>query len=311
MLRGKAKAVLVGLGLLTLCLSVAAEPTKIGFTVWNLQALFFNQQLAGINKAAEEHGVEVVAIDCQNDLSRQVSSIEDLVNLGVDAIIVNPVDAFGVLPAIEEAVAAGIPVIAIDQKIKVPPAAMFIGVDNYGAGVEIGKFVVDYVKEHMGGNAKIGVVAALNSYIQNLRLAGFLEAVKDEIGIQVVQVVDGQNVLEIAMTAAENLMTANPDLDLVYTTGEPATLGAIAAIEAASAADRIKLFGWDLHKQVIRAIDTGLALGIVQQDPFAEGYYGVVYALKILKGEKVPEELIIPVTIVTKENVDQYRELFK
>lgn len=289
----------------------SAEKIKIGFTVWNLQALFFNQQLAGIQKAAKENNVEVVAVDCQNDLTRQVSSIEDLVNLGVKAIIVNPVDAFGVLPAIEEAVAAGVPVIAIDQKIKVPPAAMFIGVDNYGAGVEIGRFVAEYIKANMGGRAKVGVIGALNSYIQNLRLAGFLEAVKDEIGIQVVQVVDGQNVLEIAMAAAENLMTANPDLDIVYTTGEPATLGAIAAIEAAGKADRVKVFGWDLHKQVIQAIDSGLAIGIVQQDPFAEGYYGVIYALKLLKGETVPEELIIPITIVTKENVDQYRDLFK
>lgn len=298
--------------LLTLgAFGLASKPITIGFTVWNLQALFFNQQLEGIKKAAADFGVEYVAIDCQNDLTRQVSSIEDLIRLGVNAIIVNPVDAFGVLPAIEEAVAAGIPVIAIDQKIKVPPASIFIGVDNYGAGVEIGKFVVEYVKNNMGGRAKIGIVGALNSYIQNLRMAGFLEAVRGEIGIQVVQIVDGQNVLEIAMAAAENLMTANPDLDLVYTTGEPATLGAIAAIEASGREKRVKLFGWDLHKAVIAAIDKGIALAIVQQDPFMQGYRGVEYALKVLRGEPVPEELIIPIVIVTKDNVDQFRALFK
>lgn len=288
-----------------------ASPIRIGFTVWNLQALFFNQQLEGIKKAAADFGVEYVAIDCQNDLARQVSSIEDLIRLKVDAIIVNPVDAFGVLPAIEEAVAAGIPVIAIDQKIKVPPARMFIGVDNYGAGTEIGRFVADYVKTYMGGRAKIGIVGALNSYIQNLRLAGFLEAIKGEIGIQVVQIVDGQNVLEIAMAAAENLMTANPDLDIIYTTGEPATLGAIAAVEAFGKAGMVRIFGWDLHKAVITAIDKGIAIAIVQQDPFAQGYKGVEYALKILAGEEVPEELIIPIIIVTKDNVDQFREMFK
>ena len=293
------------------CVAAASEQVTIGFTVWNLQVLFFNQQLDGIRQAAEENDVEVVAIDCHNDLTRQVSSIEDLVQQGVDAIIVNPVDAFGVIPAIEDAVAAGIPVIAVDQKIKVPPAAMFIGVDNYEAGVQIGQFVVDYVKDHMGGRAKIGVVGALNSYIQNLRLAGFLEAVKDEIGIQVVQVVDGQNVLEIAMSAAENLVAANPDLDIIYTTGEPATVGSVAAVEAAGKTDEVKIVGWDLQKQVIRGIDTGFVIGVVQQDPFAEGYQGVVYALKILKGEEVPEEVIIPVTIVTQENVDDFRALFE
>jgi len=94
--------------LLVIASSVAAAPEQvtIGFTVWNLQVLFFNQQLDGIRQAAEENNVEVVAIDCHNDLTRQVSSIEDLVQQGVDAIIVNPVDAFGVIPAIEDAVAA-------------------------------------------------------------------------------------------------------------------------------------------------------------------------------------------------------------
>lgn len=289
----------------------ASSPIRIGFTVWNLQALFFNLQLEGIKQAAADFGVEYVAIDCQNDLARQVSSIEDLIRQKVDAIIVNPVDAFGVLPAIEEAVAAGIPVIAIDQKIKVPPARMFIGVDNYGAGAEIGRFVVDYVNKYMGGRAKIGIVGALNSYIQNLRLAGFLEAVKGEIGIQVVQIVDGQNVLEIAMAAAETLMTANPDLDIIYTTGEPATLGSIAAVEAFGRTGVVKIFGWDLHKAVIAAIDKGIAIAIVQQDPFAQGYKGVEYALKILAGEEVPEEIIIPIIIVTKDNVDQFRAMFE
>lgn len=296
---------------LGLGLAAFGAPIKIGFTVWNLQALFFNQQLDGIKAAAAQFGVEYVAIDCQNDLAKQVSSIEDLIRLGVNAIIVNPVDAFGVLPAIEEAVAAGIPVIAIDQKIKVPPASTFIGVDNYGAGVEIGQYVVEYVKTYMGGRAQIGIVGALNSYIQNLRLAGFLEAVKGEIGIQVVQIVDGQNVLEIAMSAAENLMTANPTLDIIYTTGEPATLGAIAAIEASGRAGKVRVFGWDLHKSVINAIDKGIAVAIVQQDPFQEGYKGVEYALKLLAGEKIPEEIIIPITIVTKDNVDQFRAIFK
>lgn len=311
----KTKKLLLVLGVIALIASsvipvMAEGQTTIGFTVWNLQALFFNQQLDGIKQAAKDNNVKVIAVDCQNQLTRQVSSIEDLVQEGANAIIVNPVDATGVIPAIQDAVKAGVPIIAIDQKIEIPPASIFIGVDNYAAGKEIGEFLVKYVKDNMGGKAKVGIVGALNSYIQNLRMAGFLEAVKDEIGIQVVQVVDGQNVLEVAMSAAENLVSANPDLDFLYTTGEPQTVGSVAAIESAGKTDTIKIVGWDLQKQVISGIDKGFVIGIVQQDPYQEGYQGVVNALKVLKGEKIPEQIIIPIKIVTKDNVDQFRTLF-
>ena len=310
----KTRKLLLVLGVIVLIASsvipvVAESTTTIGFTVWNLQALFFNQQLDGIKQAAKDNNVKFIAVDCQNQLTRQVSSIEDLVQEGANAIIVNPVDATGVIPAIQDAVKAGVPIVAIDQKIEIPPASIFIGVDNYAAGKEIGEFLVKYVKDNMGGKAKVGIVGALNSYIQNLRMAGFLEAVKGEIGIQVVQIVDGQNVLEVAMSAAENLVSANPDLDFFYTTGEPQTVGSVAAIEAAGNT-KTKVVGWDLQKQVISGIDKGFVIGIVQQDPYQEGYQGVVNALKILKGEKVPEEIIIPITIVTKDNVDQFRALF-
>ena len=311
----KTKAMLLVIGAILVIagslMPVMAEgQITIGFTVWNLQALFFNQQLDGIKQAAKDNNVKFIAVDCQNQLTRQVSSIEDLVQEGANAIIVNPVDAMGVIPAIQDAVKAGVPVIAIDQKIEIPPASIFIGVDNYAAGKEIGEFLVKYVKENMGGKAKVGIVGALNSFIQNLRMAGFLEAVKDEIGIQVVQVVDGQNVLEVAMAAAENLVSANPDLDFFYTTGEPQTVGSVAAIEAAGNSSKAKVVGWDLQKQVINGIDKGFVIGIVQQDPYQEGYQGVVNALKVLKGEKIPEEILIPITIVTKDNVDQFRALF-
>ncbi len=289
-----------------------SQQKTIGFTVWNLQALFFNQQLAGIRQAAKDYNVKIIAIDCHNKPAEQVSSIEDLVQEGVNAIIVNPVDAFGVIPAMKDAVKAGIPCIAIDQKIQIPPASMFIGVDNYKAGVEIGNFFVKYVKEHWANKSvvKVGIGGALNAYIQNLRLAGFMEAIKGAPQIHVVQIVDGQNVLDVAMTAVENMLSANPDLDAIYTTGEPQTVGAVAAVESAGKTDKIKIVGWDLQKQVIDGIDKGFVVGIVQQDPYQEGYQGVAYALKILNGEKVPKTVLIPITIVTKDNVDQFRDLF-
>ncbi|MBZ0227850.1 MAG: substrate-binding domain-containing protein, partial [Bauldia sp.] len=207
---------------------------------------------------------------------------------------------------------AGIPVVAIDARIPDGDNAAFIGVDNEGAGAEIGKYFADYVKSNMGGSAKIGVVGALNSFIQNQRLDGFKKAVGESgVDIAFLDTVDGQNVQDIALTAAENLMTANPDMSALYATGEPALIGAISAVSSQQMTDKVKVFGWDLTAQAVKGIDEGWIVAVVQQDPYQEGVAGVESILKIKKGETVAPSIDIPVTIVTKENVDKFRDMFK
>lgn len=300
--------------LFVLCLPLgtfAAEKLTVGLVNINLQALFFNQIHDGAKQAAEENNVELIHVNANNDPGKQVEAIENFIQQKVDATILVAIDVNGVIPVINDANKAGMPVIGIDAQVEVPPAATYIGVDNYGAGIDIGKFTVEYVKKNLGGKARIGVVGALNSFIQNQRRDGFLEALKAEEGITVVGVVDGQNVQEVAMTASENLVTANPDMDLIYATGEPASIGAVAAVEAGGYADRVKIVGWDLQAQIIRGIDEGFVVGIVQQDPFTEGSEGVKAALKLIAGETVPKEILVPVTIVTKDNVESFRSLFE
>ena len=170
--------------------------------------------------------------NANNVPSAQNDAIENYITQKVDGIILVAIDVNGVKPAITAAKAAGIPVIAIDAQIPDGDNVAFVGVDNTKAGEDIGKFFADYVKTEMGGTAKIGVVGALNSFIQNQRLDGFKKAVTDG-GDEVtfLDTVDGQNVQDIALGAAENLMTANPDMTTIYATGEPALIGAVSAVD--------------------------------------------------------------------------------
>jgi ribose transport system substrate-binding protein len=164
----------------------------------------------------------------------------------------------------------------------------------------------------MGGTAKIGIVGALNSFIQNQRLDGFKKAVTDSgLAITFLDTVDGQNVQETAMSASENLMTANPDMTTLYATGEPALLGAVSAVTSQGRTGDVKVFGWDLTKQVIQGIDDGWVAAVVQQDPAGEGKAAVEALTKLKKGETVEPIINIPVTIVTKDNVEQYRAMFQ
>jgi ribose transport system substrate-binding protein len=225
--------------------------------------------------------------------------------------VVVAIDINGVMPAVEAAAKAKIPVVAVDAILPKGPQVAQVGVDNEAAGKLIGEHFLKVMNAEMGGQAKLGVVGALNSFIQNVRQKGFEDVVKSVPGVTMAGVVDGRNIQDNAMSAAENLMTANPDLSAIYATGEPALLGAVAAVESQGRQDKVKVVGWDLTASAINGIDAGYVVGVVQQDPAGMGAAAVEAALKAAKGETVPATIAVPVTIVTKDNVEPYRAVFK
>lgn len=289
----------------------AQDEPQIGLSTINLQALFFNQINDGALAAAEEFGADVQIVDSNNDPDRQVRAIESFVTQQKDAIIVVAIDVNGIVPALQAARDAGIPVVAIDAQVASPPANVFIGVDNYGAGVQAGEYTLSFINDELGGTAKVGIVGALNSFIQNQRRDGFVEALEGAEGVEIVSTVDGQNQQEIALTAAENLMTGNSDLDIVYATGEPALIGTVAAVESQGLTDGVAVIGWDLTQQAIRGIEEGFVEAVIQQNPYQEGYEAVRASLDLIAGEDVAGEILIPIDIVTDENVDDFRYLFE
>ena len=303
------------------CAAAIAMTLVVGSSAWadtfalvtiNQQALFFNQINEGAQKAADAAGAKLVIFNANNVPSAQNDAMENYITQKVDGIILVAIDVNGVKPAITAAKTAGIPVIAIDAQIPDGDNIAFVGVDNTKAGEDIGKFYADYVKTNMSGTAKIGVIGALNSFIQNQRLDGFKKAVADSgQKITFLDTVDGQNVQDVALTAAENLMTANPDMTTLYATGEPALVGAVSAVTSQGRTGDVKVFGWDLTKQAVEGIDAGWVTAVVQQDPAGEGKAAIEALTKLKKGEKVEPIINVPVTIVTKENVDQFRGMFK
>lgn len=291
----------------TVLAMTAADAQTIALVQINQQALFFNQMNEGAQAAAEEVGAELTIFNANNDPAAQNNAIETYIAQGVDAIIVVAIDVNGVMPAVEQAEAAGIPVLAVDAILPDGPQKAQIGVDNRAAG----EMMAAHFLEATGGTAEVGIVGALNSFIQNIRQEGFEAGIASTDGVSVVGVVDGRNVQDTALTAAENLMTANPGMTAIYATGEPAMVGAVAAVEAQGATDRVAVFGWDLTAQVIAGIDAGYVKGVVQQDPAEMGAAAVRAAKTLIDGGTVEPTIGVPVTIVTQDNVDDFRGMFQ
>jgi ribose transport system substrate-binding protein len=288
---------------------VRAQQPTFALIQINQQALFFNQMNDGAKKAADTAGAKLVIFNANNDPAAQSNAIETYMQQKVNGLIVVAIDVNGVMPAVKAAAAAGIPVVAVDAILPDGPQKAQVGVDNALAGKMIAEHFVKFVD--LGGTAKIGIVGALNSFIQNIRQKGFEDTIKGNSKITVAGVVDGRNIQDNALSAAENLMTGNPDLNAIYATGEPALLGAIAAVESQGRKDKVKIVGWDLTAQAIKGIDEGFVVGVIQQDPAGMGAAAVDALAKLVKGGTVEKNIAVPVTIVTKANVDPYRSVFK
>ncbi len=308
------------LAIASLCLAVAMHPLfaqgtqkkmSVGLVLINLQAKFFNDINAGAVDAAKKANVNLQVIDGNNDPTAQVNAVETLTQQKVDGIIMVAIDVKGIVPALQDAAKSGVKVVAVDAKVEDPSVKAFIGVDNAKAGADFGDSVGKYISEKLGGKAKIGIIGALNSFIQNQRKDNFIAAVQKTAGVTIGNTVDGQNVQERALAASENLVTSSPDINVIYATGEPALIGAIAALESQGATKHIKLFGWDLSKQAVKAMDDGFLVGVVQQNPYQEGVEAIDALVKLSQGKELPSFINVPVEFVTTENIEKYRPAFK
>jgi ribose transport system substrate-binding protein len=303
-------ATLLGATALLAAVPAAAQDKTFALIQINQQALFFNQMNEGAQAAADAAGVELVIFNANNDPAAQNSAIETYIQQGVAGLAVVAIDVNGIMPAVEQAAAAGIPVVAIDAILPdTGPQLAQIGVDNAKAGADLGAVFNEWATA--AGGAKIGIVGALNSFIQNVRLDGFEGAISGTAGVTMAGTVDGQNVQDTALAAAENLMTANPDMTAIYATGEPALLGAIAAVESQGRQADVKVFGWDLTASAIAGIDAGYVEAVIQQDPAGMGAAAVDALVTITGGGTVEKNISVPVTIVNKSNVDDFRAMFQ
>lgn len=295
----------VALGLSAPGLRAQDEGPTLCMVTFSLQVTYFQQTVVGAERAAEELGVDLIVFDPQADATRQVTLVEDCIARQVDGIIVDPIESGSLLGPIEQAEAAGIPMVTLDTPIDHPNIVTLIGVNQYETSREFGRYVAGYIAGAMGGEARVGLMIA-SSEVQLARRDGFVEALESLPGVEIVAEGDGRNILERATAEAENMLTANPDIDVIYATGDPQLQGGLAA--GLSQNRDIAFFGWDdIPAPFVPPLLDGRLVGFLMQSPDFNGEQGVRALVDYLNGDPVPERLSYIPTIVTPYNVEQYR----
>jgi ABC-type sugar transport system substrate-binding protein len=283
----------------------AADKLTVCYVTFSLQVDYFQAGVGGAKKAADELGVNLIVHDPQADTGRQVSQFEDCIAQKADAIIIDPIESTAVAGPIEEAGKKGIPIAALDTPINSPYVVVQLGIPQFDASREFGHFIAGYIIGKMGGKAKVGVMLA-STEVQLARRDGFLEALKAVPGATVVATGDGRNIIEKAQSAAEDMLTTHPDIDVIYATGDPQLQGGLAA--AASQGRTIAFFGWDdIPQPFIKPLEEGRIVGFLKQAPQVGGEMAVRFLVKKLKGETIPAHYSYNPTVVTQYNLDKYR----
>jgi len=279
-----------------------AKTITIGFAVSTLANPFFvTMKEAGEQKAAEL-GVKLVTLDAQDNNEKQTSQIEDLISQKVDLLIINPIDSDAVVNAVKEANDAGIPVITVTRPSKGGTVIQHLDIDNK----EAGKLDAEELVKELDGKGKVAVLEGIaGAPSAQDRQSGFMDYIKAYPDIKVVSSLTANYSREEGAKVMEDVLQANPELDAVYAHNDEMALGAVRSIIAANRLDKIKVFGIDATDDAIAAIKNGEMAATVKQQPALEMSMAVQAAVDYLGGKSVEPTVIIPLVLVTKDNVNQ------
>ena len=264
----------------------AQDPVIVGLITKTETNPFFVKMREGAQAKADELGLELMtaAGSFDGDNEAQVTAIENMINAGAVGILIVPSDSSAIVPAIESAREQGVLVIALDTPLNPEDASdALFATDNFRAGELIGQ----YAKAQMGDTAP--VIATLDLApgitVGTLRHNGFMagygladvtaESAEQTNTPEVVCSQDTQGDQTKGQTAMENCLTANPDINLVYTINEPAAFGAATAIQNAGLEDQITIVSVDGGCAGVRGVVDGQIAATSQQYPLEMASLGV------------------------------------
>ncbi|HWK24153.1 MAG TPA: ribose ABC transporter substrate-binding protein RbsB [Ureibacillus sp.] len=264
---------------------------KIGFSISTLNNPFFVTLSEGAKANAKEQGAEMSIVDAQDDASKQASDVEDLIQQGVDLILINPVDSSAVGSAVESANAAGIPVITVDRSAESGEVVSHIASDNVAGGELAGQYLLELV----GEGAKVAMLEGVaGSSAARDRGEGFLNAVERKVDL--VSSLTANFDRGEGLTVMENMLQANPEIQAVFAQNDEMALGALEAIQATG--KDIKVIGFDATDDALAKIKEGKLAASVAQKPEEIGKAAIETAISYLNGDTVEEFVPVDLELV-------------
>ena len=284
---------------------------KVALVLKTLNHPFFVDMRRGAQEAADRLGVqlEVQAAEREIDVEKQMQIVENMLQTGIGALAIAPSGSREIVSALVKARDANIPVIIVDTRVDEKAAAAagvhpetFVGSDNYEGGKLAGSHVVTVT----AGKARVGILEGIPGHdTGDSRLRGFRDAVKDAPGITIVASQPANWERDQGFNVFQNMLQAHPDIDTVFAASDLMALGAIEAIAAAGKTGKIRVVGFDALDDAKKAIAAGTMDASVAQFPAEMGKVAIESAVKVLRGEKLPPNIMVRLEMVTKATLSR------
>jgi ribose transport system substrate-binding protein len=274
---------------------------RIGLSISTLNNPFFVSLRNGAQDAAKKEGAELVISDAQDDAATQQDDVQNFVTQQVDAILVNPVDSESIVPAVQAANQAGIPVIALDRGASGGEIATLIASDNVEGGRMAGKELIELV-----GSGPVAQLEGIPGASPTRdRGQGFEEVINGQDSVELVASQTANFDRAEGLNVTENIMQSNPEIKGIFAQNDEMALGAVRALGNRAGTD-VKIVGFDGVEDALKAVQSGKMNATVAQQPDRIGSLGVENAIKVIDGESVEKNIPVPVKLVTKENVSEF-----
>ena len=252
--------------------------------------------------AANEAGYEVLwnGPASEADFAHQIRILDDLINRRVTGILIAPSDREALVPAIERAHRAGIPLTIVDSGANAENYVSYVSTNNYAGGVMAAR----RMGEILGGRGQVAVVGLMPGSTSTVaREKGFQETLEKEFfGIQLVAFQYGMSNRARSLSAAEDILTAHPDLDGFFASAEPGTIGVVQAVKARRLQGKVKIVGFDTSPSLVEDLRTGVIDSLVLQDPFNMAIQAFQTLMDKLEGRTPPRRVDMAPTLATSQN---------
>ena len=277
----------------------------IGASYMTMNNEFFAIINEQISHRVEAEGDRMVVRDPALNIDRQVEQIEDMLDMGIRVLILTPVDSDAISDVLKRARAQGVTVIVVDSNLSDPSLAdCTIVSDNYRAGVLTGEYLLSKMKE--GDQRKIVIMTHDSALSGVERVNGFIDTLRDQEGISIVASIPCEGKRELAVPRMEEFITKHIPFNCVFCLNDPSCMGAAAALDSNNLLESVDLYGVDASPDVKAMIRDGKIKGSVAQSPTQVGEQAADAMYKLLKGENVSPLLLVPVELVTIENVEDH-----
>lgn len=274
----------------------------IGASYMTMNNEFYKILSEEISNRVEMEGDRLVLRDPALSVERQIEQIEEMLSMGIDALVVTPVEWKSLSDVLKKAKEKGVYIIVVDSNLEDESLAdCTITSDNYSAGHIVGEYFLEENEE-----ADLVVMTHNETRSGQDRVQGFLDAVTQNPDIRVVKTVDCDGQLEIAMPKMQSIIEEENKFDSVFCLNDLASVGVVAALDENQMLDGVKVYGVDASPDAKALIKEGMMSASAAQFPSKIGQEAADVIYRLLAGEAVEKDISVPVELVTQDNVEQF-----